>query len=203
MKTKPEAQQLAGAIGEVGKRVGVEVSHLLTPMDEPLGRTVGHALEVAEAVQTLQGRGPDDLVQLVLDLGEKVSSASRPQLAQWLNDGAAWRKFAALVYAQDGDASALEKMRELHQAAVVRPFPAPQAGRLGRMDAEIIGRTLLLLGGGRQRADDAIDFSVGFSQIKKIGERVERGEPLLFIHARSEADAEVAATSLVPAIEIA
>src|SRR5213595_1891459 len=103
MKTRKEAKELAAAMTEVGKLMGVQVSHLLNPMDEPLGRTVGNALEVAECVEALQGGGPKDLTNLVLDLAEKVSTAKRPQLATWLKDGSAWKKFVSLVYAQDGD----------------------------------------------------------------------------------------------------
>jgi thymidine phosphorylase len=182
---------------QVGKLMGVKVTHLLSPMDEPLGRSVGNALEVAECVEVLQGGGPSDVVKLVLDLAEKVSSASRAQLAKWLQDGTAWRKFISLVYAQDGDASSLEKLGELHRAPVLHPFLAKSAGKVKKMDAETIGRISLLLGGGRQTADDAIDFAVGLSGIKKIGERVEAKEPLLSIHARTEQ----ALASVLPLLE--
>ncbi len=89
MKTREEAAQLAAAMTEVGAGMGVEVSHLLSTMEAPLGHTVGNALEVAEAVETLQGRGPDDLVEIVLDLAAKVATAPRAQLARWLEDGSA------------------------------------------------------------------------------------------------------------------
>src|SRR5205814_357259 len=121
MKTRKEAQQLAATMTKVGKLMGVEVTHLLSPMDEPLGRTVGNALEVAECVEVLQGGGPPDVTKLVLDLAEQVSSAKRAQLATWLKDGTAWRKFISLVYAQDGDASTLEKLGEVHRAPIIQP----------------------------------------------------------------------------------
>src|SRR3954447_8655308 len=127
MKTKKEAQQLAAAMTNVGKLMGVEVSHLLSPMDEPLGRTVGNALEVTECVEVLKGGGPPNLVKLVLDLAEKVSSVTRTQLAKWLGDGTAWKKFISLVYAQDGDASSLEKLGEVHRAPLIKPFLAKTA----------------------------------------------------------------------------
>ena len=186
MKTRKEAKQLAASMTEVGKLMGVKVTHLLTPMDEPLGRTVGNALEVSECVQVLQGGGPADVVKLVLDLAEQVSSASREQLETWLKDGTAWKKFISLVYAQDGDASSLEKLGELHRAPILHPYPAKVAGTVKKMNAATIGRVSLLLGGGRQTADDAIDFAAGLSGIKKIGERVEKDEPLLTLHARNE-----------------
>src|SRR5207237_71887 len=148
MKTRKEAQELASAMTKVGKLMGVQVTHLLSPMDEPLGRTVGNALEVAECVEVLQGGGPKDVATLVLDLAEEVSTVKRSQLAAWLKDGTAWKKFVSLVYAQVGDASSLEKLGEVHRAPVIQPFAAQSAGKVKKMDAEIIGRVSLLLGGG-------------------------------------------------------
>jgi pyrimidine-nucleoside phosphorylase len=186
MKTKKEATELAAAMTAVGERAGVQMSHLLSPMNEPLGRAVGNALEVAECVEILNGGGPRDLVKLIVDLAEKVSTTSRAKLEQRLKDGSAWKKFVSLVYAQDGDATALEKIVDLHRAPVIQPLKAKKSGIVKKMDAELIGRASVLLGGGRQRADDAIDFAVGFSQIKKIGERVAKKEPLLMAHARND-----------------
>src|SRR3954462_4820933 len=202
MKTRKEAQQLATAMTKVGELMGVQVSHLLSAMDEPLGRTVGNALEVAECVDVLKGGGPKDVVKLVLDLAEKVSTAERSQLAAWLEDGTAWKKFVALVYAQDGDASTLEKLGEVHRAPVIKPFLAKTAGTIKKMDAETIGRVSLLLGGGRKTADDTIDFAVGLSEIKKVGERVEKGEPLLNVHARTEQGLRVVQPLLEQAVEV-
>jgi pyrimidine-nucleoside phosphorylase len=187
MKTEKEAKQLAGAMTEVGEGMGVKMSHLLTPMDEPLGRTVGNALEVAECVEVLQGEGPADLIKLVLDLAEKVSTTSRAKLKAHLKDGTAWKKFVSLVYAQDGDATVLEHMAEEHRAPVVHPVTAKKSGVVKKMDAELIGRASVLLGAGRQTATDQVDHAVGFSGIKKIGDKVEAGEPLLTVHARSKA----------------
>ena len=105
---------------------------------------------------------------------------------QRLNDGSAWRKFLQLVEAQDGDAVALEKLTGVHRAPIIEPFVANRTGVITAMDAEAIGRASVFLGGGRQKTDDEIDFAVGFSEIKKVGENVERGEPLMMMHARSE-----------------
>ena len=196
MKTREEAAQLAESMTNVGNGMGVKVSHLVSPMDEPLGHAVGNALEVAEAVTTLQGGGPNDLIDLTLDLAAKVATAPRDKLARWLNDGSAWKKFIALVDAQDGDAAVLEKMTSVHPAPIIWPLPAPRAGVIKRMDAGTIGRAALFLGAGRARAGDEVDFAVGFSRIKKVGERVEPNEPLLFIHARTE-EALVSVLSLL------
>jgi len=197
MKTRAEAEQLAASMSEVGKLMGVEVSHLLTPMNEPLGRAVGNALEVAECVEILQGDGPRDTKELVLDLGAKVSSATREQLAAWLADGSAWRKFIAMVYAQDGDATALERIAEIHKAPIIHPLRSHSGGVVERMDAEAIGRASVFLGSGRAQAHDDVDYAVGLSQIKKIGERVEANEPLLFVHAREDH----ALASVLPLLE--
>ncbi len=186
MKTRAEAAQIAAAMTALGERMGVRTSHRLSAMDEPLGRAVGNALEVAEAVETLHGRGPADLVELTLDLAARVATPPRPQLERWLNDGTAWKKFVALVEAQEGEASALERMSRVHAAPVIRPVRARESGVIRNMSAGTLGRAALLLGAGRARTDDAIDFAVGFSQVKKVGEKVEPEEPLLWIHARSE-----------------
>ena len=186
MKTKAEAQQLADAMKEVGESMKVKTSYQLNPMDEPLGRNVGNALEIAECVEILQGGGPADLVKLILDLAEKVSETPRSKLEKRLKDGSAWKKFISLIYAQDGDATLVEKLLETHTAPIVQPFPAPSSGKVKRMDAELIGRASVILGAGRQRANDPIDFSVGFSRIKKVGEKVAEDEPLFMIHARNE-----------------
>ncbi len=186
MKTKAEAQQLANAMKEVGESMKVKMSYQLNPMDEPLGRSVGNALEVAECVEILQGGGPPDVVKLIVDLAEKVSETPRAQLEKRLNDGTAWKKFISLVYAQDGDATSVEKILDAHPAPIVQPFPVKSAGTVKRMDAELIGRASVILGAGRQRTNDPIDFAVGFSKIKKVGEKVEAGESFFMIHARNE-----------------
>jgi pyrimidine-nucleoside phosphorylase len=187
MKTRAEAESLAAGLCAVGREMGVQVTHLLTPMDEPLGATAGNALEVAEAVAALQGRGPRDLVELTLDLCAGVANSPRAQLARWLEDGTAWKKWVALVEAQGGDATALERLTEIHRAPIIRDLPAPGTGTITRMDAGLIGRACVTLGAGRAKASDAIDFAVGCDQIRKVGEPLKKGEPFLRIHARDEA----------------
>jgi thymidine phosphorylase len=107
-------------------------------------------------------------------------------LEKRLQDGSAWKKFISLVYAQDGDATALEKILEQHRATNIQPWPAKSAGTVKKIDAELIGRASVQLGAGRQKAGDAVDFAVGFSKIKKVGEQVDLNEPVFMIHARNE-----------------
>ena len=202
MKTKEEAEQLAKAMTSVGESMKVKTSSLLSPMDEPLGRNVGNALEVAECVEILQGGGPPDLIKLIIDLAEKVSETPRAQLQKRLQDGSAWKKFVSLVYAQDGDATMLEKILDQHRALIVQPWPAKSAGVVKKMDAELIGRASVSLGAGRQKTDDAIDFAVGFSKIKKVGEQVGVDEPLFMVHARNERSIVNITPLLQKAVEI-
>jgi pyrimidine-nucleoside phosphorylase len=202
MKERREAELLGDAMLRVGEAVGLQISYLLTPMNEPLGRTVGNALELAEAIDVLRGAGPPDVVNLVLDLAIRVANTSRAQLQRWLQDGTAWKKFVAMVEAQDGDASALEKMTQIHRAPVIREIKAERTGRIVRMDAQRIGRASLMLGGGRQIADDAIDFAVGVSDLKKIGESVESGDALMRVHARAEKSCERGLLMLKQAVAI-
>ena len=190
MKNQAEAEQLAQAMTSVGELMGVKMSHLLTPMEEPLGNHVGNALEIAECVETLQGRGPADLVKLVLDLAEKVSETPREKLAKRLHDGSAWKKLVSLVYAQDGDATTLEIMMQIHAAPVIKPVTSKSSGILKKMDAGAIGRAAVLLGAGRQKSGDPIDFAVGISSLKKTGAEVATNEPLMFVHARTESSFE-------------
>ncbi|MDB6149181.1 MAG: thymidine phosphorylase [Chthoniobacter sp.] len=202
MQTRSDAESLAASLVATGNEMGVQMSHLLTPMDQPLGAAAGNALEVIEAVECLQGRGPADTVALTLDLAECVANVPRSQLERWLNDGTAWRKFVALIEAQGGDAVAAERLGEVHRAPVIEDLPAPHAGTLMSIDAGRIGRACVQLGAGRAKASDAIDFAVGCSAIQKVGAAVQKGEPLLRIHARTQPSLEAALPLFQEAIRV-
>jgi pyrimidine-nucleoside phosphorylase len=189
MQKREDAQKLADAMVAVGRGAGVETHALLNPMDQPLGRTAGNALEVAECVEVLQGGGPQDLIDLTLDLAVKLVAAPRERLKQRLHDGSAWQRFVAMVEAQGGDASALEKMREVHRAPVVTDLYAPAAGVLRKIDALEVGRLCVELGAGRAKAGDAVDFAVGVECLRKEGEVVAGGDPVLRVHSRGPVDA--------------
>jgi len=186
MKDRPSAETLAAALCATGRECGVKTEAILTPMDEPLGHTAGNALEVWESVETLQGRGPGDLVNLTLDLAERVANVPRAQLAKWLADGTAWRKWVQLVEAQGGRASDTEAILKIHAAPIRDVVAAPRDGRITHVDAGQIGRACIALGAGRSKASDPVDFAVGISDIAKVGTAVTTAERLLTIHARDE-----------------
>ncbi len=188
MPDREDAQRLADAMVAVGRGAGVETCALLNPMDEPLGRMVGNALEVTECVEVLQGGGPRDLVELTLELAESLVPAGKEHLRARLQDGSAWGKFIAMVEAQGGDASALSKMGEIHRAPTIIEVAAPFDGTLTRLDALEIGRLSTELGAGRGKTDDKIDFAVGVECLRKQGEKVSAGDPVLRIHSRVTVD---------------
>jgi pyrimidine-nucleoside phosphorylase len=199
MKTIEAAHELAEAMRELGVRAGREVVCELTDMDQPLGRAVGNALEIREAVETLRGEGPDDLVELVLgssghllalsDLGID-SSEGRRRAEEALASGAALERYERWVCAQGGDPD----LDALPAAPVVRSVPAPETGFVQDIAATEIGEAALRLGAGRARKEDEIDHAVGIVCLAKRGDPVEVGAPLAEVHARSgEAAARAAA----------
>ncbi|MGB6220554.1 thymidine phosphorylase [Haloferula sp.] len=202
MKTEKDARTLADAMIAVGKEMNVEVHALLNPMSEPLGRTVGNALEVIESLECLDGGGPADLRELVLDLAEKISPVSRKELEALLDDGSARRKFDEIVQAHGGDPADLPNLAKIHQAPMIRELPAPDTGTIVAVDAGLIGQASLQLGAGRSRATDAVNPAVGFDQILKCGEHVHQGKPLCRIHADNLVDFEMASALLDQAFKI-
>jgi pyrimidine-nucleoside phosphorylase len=202
MKTREMAQELADGMIAVGKEMGVEVSTLLNPMSEPTGRAVGNALEVIEALECLDGKGPEDLRSIVLDLSEKIAGLPRAELAALLDDGTARRKFDAMVARQGGKPEDLSRLADIHKAPVIREVKASHSGRLLAMDAGRIGQASLELGAGRAKAEDAVDFAVGFDRLAKCGEEISQGDVIARIHARSEASAAKAEEALLAAAVI-
>jgi pyrimidine-nucleoside phosphorylase len=191
MKTLESARELAEAMRELGVRAGREVVCELTDMDQPLGRAVGNALEIREAVDTLRGEGPEDLVELVLgasghllalsDLGvDQAEGKHRAEEA--LAGGAALELYERWVRAQGGDPA----VAALPAAPVVRAVPAPEVGFVRGIAATAIGEAALRLGAGRVGKEDEIDHSVGIVCLAKRGDRVEAGSSLAEVHARSD-----------------
>jgi pyrimidine-nucleoside phosphorylase len=202
MKTEAAAHELAQSMVQTGRALGVRAGVRLSRMDEPTGEAAGNALEVAEAVRCLQGEGPPDLEEIVLDLCAAVSISSREHLRQLLHSGAAWERFQQMVSAQGGRPADLPRITEIHRAPVIRELKADRSGRLTRMDARTVGQAILELGAGRARSSDSIDFAVGCDQFAKTGQSIAFGEVLLRIHARSTTSADTAESSIRQGIRI-
>jgi pyrimidine-nucleoside phosphorylase len=195
MKTLDEARELAQAMVDLGRAEGREVVCELTDMDQPLGRAVGHTLEIREVVETLDGDGPSDLVELVLgasahllalsDLGIDAAEGRR-RAEEALADGSARAQYERWVRAQGGDPS----LDVLPQAAVTRTVPAPDAGHVTAIAAKNIGLAALHLGAGRATKEHAIDHAVGVVCLAKRGDHVQAGQPLAEVHARDDASAD-------------
>lgn len=190
MKTKAEAESLGNAMREVGVAMGVTTHLCYHTMDEPLGASVGNALEVIEAMDTLQGGGPEDLREVTLSLAEKISEADRGELELRLSDGRAFAKFQEMVEAQGGKAEDLERFTSLHEAPVIHEIYTDRGGIVESVDADAVGRLCLALGAGREQADETIDFRVGMDQIVKTGAVLQAGDLVGRVHARTGEAAE-------------
>lgn len=192
MKTLDEARQLADLMVSIARSVGRRAIALLSNMDQPLGQAVGNALEVKEAIATLQGDGPGDFrehcltaASYLLILGEKARTlAEARQLAEdALSSGAAWEKFRQLVIAQGGDVRYVDDPDRLPKAAIVEVIPTPRSGYLSRVDARLVGEAAMMLGAGRMKKGDPIDYAVGIEVLHKVGDRLTQGEILFRVHA--------------------
>jgi thymidine phosphorylase len=200
MRELGDARLLARTMVTLGSEHGVRTRALLTRMDSPLGRAVGNALEVEEAVATLAGRGPADLVDVVLALaGEMLALAGiEADPAAVLADGRALSRYRAMIAAQGGDPDA-----PLPRAAHTRTLPAPASGWLRGLDARAVGVAAWRLGAGRARKEDPVSPSAGVLCLVKPGEQVERGQPLLELHGADGAQAGAIAATLADAVDIA
>ena len=208
MRTLPEARELAEAMRELGTRAGREVVCLLTDMDQPLGRAVGNALEIREALATVRGEGPPDFAELVLaaatrlvalsDLGLDEAGA-RARVDAAIADGSAEEAYRRWIEAQGGDPSE----DRLPTAPVVRAVEADTDGVVARVGALAVGVAALELGAGRRSKGDEIDHSVGLVLLRKRGDRVGRGESIAEIHARDEATADEADRRVREAFKLA
>jgi pyrimidine-nucleoside phosphorylase len=212
METDAQAVELAHLMVQIGRRLGRRMTALIGDMNQPLGLTVGNALEVVEAIATLHDNGPADFRQHCVDVaGEMLLIAGsvtsleegRAKAAAALADGSAWTKFREFVAAQGGDPSTgselalnavkgqalafIDDPERLPRAPIIEPLPAPRSGYVARLDAREVGFTVVDLGGGRAKKGDPIDPAVGvvLTEQGKVGGKVAAGEPLLWVHART------------------
>ena len=191
MKRVEDAERLAQALRGIGEAMGKRVVALLTGMDQPLGRAVGNALEVKEAVELLHDEGPKDLREVTFELSaEMVVLAglapslddARAQVRAVVGDGRAFLKLCQIVEAQGGDPDALADLALLPSAEGTLQVASPSGGTVQAIDAEAIGLAAVALGAGRSRVEDPVDHGVGLMVLKKVGDRVEAGEPLATVH---------------------
>jgi len=191
MKDLENATALAVSMKGIGTLMGKRVVALLTNMDQPLGRAVGNALETAEAIEALHGRGPEDFVDLCRELAAWMlvlaDKAERIEEGRGLYDeliesGAAAAKFKEIVAAQGGDAAVVDDPGRLPQAQRSEEFIATEGGYVAGIQTERIGWAGMALGAGREKVDDKVDPAVGFTVQKKVGDKVEAGEALVTIH---------------------
>ncbi len=212
MKSLEEARELGRTMIEIGRSMETDVRALVTDMDQPLGRTVGNALEISEAIDALRGDGPDDLVEVtvslvteMLDAAEGVDDreATRRRLRGWLEDGTALEAFREMVEAQDGDPAVCDAPDDvLAEADYIELFEADRAGIIRSMDAQEIGLASVELGAGRMEKTDDIDPAVGLAFRCKRGDLVEPGEPLLEIHYNDHSNLAACRRRLARSIEI-
>ncbi|HEX8454660.1 MAG TPA: thymidine phosphorylase [Longimicrobium sp.] len=211
MTTQEAARELAGALVRIGEGAGRRTRAVLSSMREPLGRAVGNALEVREALETLNGGGPADLWALTLELGTHLmllsglaSSADEAvrTLTALRDSGAAARRMEMLVEAQGGDPRVVARPDLLPAAPVVRTVAADADGWVAEADARTIAEAALQLGAGRLRKGDPVDPAVGIVVLARVGDRLAPGAPLAEVHARTDATAEAAEARLRDAFRL-
>ncbi len=195
MKTLEDARALAQRMVDIGSALGRRVVAVISDMNQPLGEAVGNALEVKEAIATLRSDGPQDfrehcltIAAYMLYLGGRAGSVAegRRLAEETLSSGAAWEKFRALVAAQGGDVEQIEEPERLPRARLIREIPAPADGYIAEMRAYEVGMAAVALGAGRTKKGEPIDPAVGILVHRKVGDPVQRGEPLFTVHANAE-----------------
>jgi pyrimidine-nucleoside phosphorylase len=191
MKREEDAVRLAELMVETGQRMGKKVVALITDMNQPLGRMAGHSNEIAECIDVFNGGGPADLRELSIELsawmfflGERTKTleGGRQLAEKMIATGQAKEKFKQGIRLQRGDERVVDDPQLLPQARSRAAVPSPSSGFIAATNCEQLGTALAMLGGGREKKEDTIDHAVGLEFHKRIGDRVEKGEPLATIH---------------------
>lgn len=205
MKTEEDSIKLAEEMVKIGNNVGRKTLAVISDMDEPLGYAVGNAIEVKEAIDTLNGHGPADLLELCLTIGSLMAigtgkagstEEARKLLLEKLDDGSALKKFAEFVEAQGGDSAPVFNTDLLPQASIVREVTSPVDGYVSHIESDRVGISAMKLGGGRETKESAIDLSVGILINKKVGDSVKKGEKIATLYANDNAKLEAALSEL-------
>jgi len=208
METLEEARQLANLMVDIGQLAGREVVALLSDMNQPLGNAVGNSLEVVEAIETLKDNGPEDFLEhclhvsahmLVLGKRAQDLTEGRAMAEKSIVDGSAFEKFRVLVEAQGGDLSYVDDVSRFPRAEHAEVVESPRDGFLAEVQARTVGEAAVVLGAGRARKSDPIDHAVGFLIHHKVGDPVEKGQPLFTVHANSVEKLEEARAAVLSA----
>ncbi len=212
LKKLEESRHLAQALVAIGVHLGRKISALITDMSQPLGRMVGNALEVREAIATLKGNGPKDLEDLCCALGAELvlfsgeisdHSQAVEHLRSLLHDDSALKKFVQMVENQGGNPAVVDDLGLLPTASKKVQIMAPRSGVVRDLDALSIGRAANLLGAGRFTKDDVIDPAVGIEVVRKVSEHADKGEPVAILYVNNQANEEQAKSMVLQAYTIA
>ncbi len=211
MRDEEGAIALARTMAEIGNGHGRETVAVVTDMNQPLGRNVGNILEVEEAIETLKGNGPKDLLEVSLTLASQMVVLSgkakddvtaRKMLEETISNGSALAKFKEFVSAQGGDASYIDDTSKFEVAPIVEKVCAEKSGYINTINTEEIGIAALILGGGRETKESIIDLRVGYVFDKKLGDYVEKGDVIATVYASDEAKKEQSVRRFLDAITI-
>lgn len=205
MDNEARAKILANTMVKIGKIAGKETIAVITNMDQPLGKYCGNALETMEAIETLKGKGEEDVVKVCSVLGAYMLKLAGlddnivnniKTIQSKIDSGEGLEKFRQLISRQWGDSSVIDTPEQLKKAKYRIPLNSIKTGYISRIEAKNIGQAVVNLGGGRYKKDDVVNYNVGIEMNKKIGDIVEIGEPLLYIHADNETDGFMQAETL-------
>jgi pyrimidine-nucleoside phosphorylase len=194
MKTRADAHAMARSLVDTARRMHVPTTALITDMNQPLGRMAGNAVEVDESVAALEVRGPADLMEVTLELGAELLLLSKleanladgkERLRRLVDSGAGLAKFREMVAAQGGD---LDMPRRV---APTNDLTSPRAGFVAAIHTETLGHVIIELGGGRKKLGDAVDHSTGLEMLVRLGDRVEKGQPIVRVFAKPDSAAKI------------
>lgn len=194
MKTVEDSIRLAQAMVTIGEHVGRKTIALITDMDRPLGNAIGNSLEICEVCETLKGRGPADLTEICIDLaanmlflaGKGTMEECKAMARRQIDNGAAFQKLKEMVAAQGGDTAVLEDYSRFEQPKVKHEVLAGEDGFIYSMNTEQCGISSVELGAGREKKEDQIDYSAGIILLRKVGDRVKKGEPIAVFYSSSQ-----------------
>ncbi len=211
MKTKEDAIKISKMMKDIGTLANRETVCVLTSMDEPVGRAVGNTLEILETIQCLKGNMPEDIKEIILGIGAQIIKLAgegdnleenRNKILENINNGRAYTKFLELVQIQGGDISYIENPEKFQKARYIIPVYSEEEGYVEELNAEKVGVTSVHLGAGRVKKEDGIDHSVGMWIEKKVGDRVNKGDILAYIHANDTEKGNTAVKDLKQAYKI-